>query len=78
MYIALYCRLFLLSTTFVPTVELPLLPRKHRAWIALYALEDCEQNRATILRVNDVTEADLVEFEESWLRLRCRSLSPSR
>ncbi|TGE24279.1 hypothetical protein E5K00_03430 [Hymenobacter aquaticus] len=60
------------------TLELPLLPRKHRAWIALYALEGCEQDRAEILRTNDVTEADLVEFEESWLRLRCRNVAPSR
>ncbi|MCB2410562.1 hypothetical protein [Hymenobacter lucidus] len=67
-----------MPTTLVSALELPLLPRKHRAWIALYALEDCEQNRAAILRVNDVTEADLAEFEESWLRLRCRSLSPNR
>jgi hypothetical protein len=62
----------------VPTVDLPVLPRKHRAWIALYALEDSEHNRAEIMRINDVTEADLAEFEEGWLRLRCRSLSPSR
>ncbi|MCB2377104.1 hypothetical protein LGH70_05895 [Hymenobacter sp. BT635] len=59
-------------------MTLPVLPRKHRAWIALYALEGCEQDRAEILRINDVTEADLAEFEESWLRLRCRSLAPNR
>ncbi|TGE13936.1 hypothetical protein [Hymenobacter elongatus] len=54
------------------------LPRKHRAWIALYALEGCEQDRTEILRINNVTESDLTEFEEGWLRLRCRSLAPSR
>ncbi|TGE28496.1 hypothetical protein [Hymenobacter metallicola] len=62
----------------MPPLETTSLPRKHRAWIALYALEGCEQDRAEILRINNVTEADLAEFEESWLRLRCRNLSPTR
>ncbi|MBW3130038.1 MULTISPECIES: hypothetical protein [Hymenobacter] len=49
------------------------LPRQYRAWIALYALDANERPRADILRINEVTEADLAEFEASWLQLRCRS-----
>ena len=48
------------------------LSRQYRAWIALYALDANERPRAEILRINDVTEADLAEFEASWLQLRCR------
>lgn len=59
-------------------VQQPPLSRKHRAWIALYALEDGAQNRPAVLRTNDVTEADLAEFEESWLRLRNRGLAATR
>ncbi|WP_100336183.1 hypothetical protein [Hymenobacter chitinivorans] len=63
----------------VSPIESPALSRKHRAWIALYALEGCdEQDRTEILRVNNVTEADLTEFEEGWLRLRCGNLSSNR
>ncbi|WP_400190835.1 hypothetical protein [Hymenobacter sp. B81] len=51
------------------------LSRQHRAWVALYALDAGARPRAQVLRENDVTEADLVEFEESWLALRCRTLS---
>ncbi|KAA9325860.1 hypothetical protein F0P96_19025 [Hymenobacter busanensis] len=52
------------------------LPRQHRAWIALYALEAGAKPRSRVLSENDVTEADLLEFEESWLALRCRMLTP--
>ncbi|MBC6611486.1 hypothetical protein H8B15_11155 [Hymenobacter sp. BT507] len=48
------------------------LSRQYRAWIALYALDANERPRADILRINEVTEADLDEFEASWLQLRCR------
>ncbi|UOR06825.1 hypothetical protein MUN82_06905 [Hymenobacter aerilatus] len=46
--------------------------RQYRTWIALYALDANERPRAEILRINEVTEADLAEFEASWLQLRCR------
>ena len=46
------------------------LSRQHRAWIALYALYSGQWSLADALRLNDVTEADLVEFEASWARLR--------
>lgn len=48
------------------------LSRQYRTWIALYALDANERPRADILRINEVTEADLAEFEASWLQLRCR------
>ncbi|WP_143164193.1 hypothetical protein [Hymenobacter daecheongensis] len=48
------------------------LPRKHRALVALYMLEDPRQSREEILRLNNVSEIDLAEYEEEWLRLRCR------
>ncbi|MBD2716640.1 hypothetical protein KBK19_16470 [Microvirga sp. STR05] len=48
------------------------LSRQHRAWIALYSLDSYHRKREEVLRVNDITEEDLQEFEESWLKLRCR------
>lgn len=56
----------------------PCLSRQHRTWIALYSLESRQQEqreRTKILQLNQVTEADLVEFEESWLKLRCQPLN---
>jgi len=53
------------------------LSRQHRAWIALYALYSGEWNLADALRLNEVTEADLAEFEASWLRLRFRHMTTS-
>ncbi|GAA4386047.1 hypothetical protein [Hymenobacter koreensis] len=53
------------------------LPRQHRAWIALYALEAGAAPRIQVLRDNDVSETDLLEFEESWLALRCRTVTPA-
>ncbi|MBC6989845.1 hypothetical protein [Hymenobacter sp. BT491] len=50
-----------------------ILSRKHRAWIALYALDGTFQARDEVLHLNNVTEADLLEFEESWLRMRFRN-----
>jgi hypothetical protein len=44
--------------------------------VALYALADGQSPRAEVLRVNEVTEADLVEFEESWRQLRRRNFPP--
>ena len=49
------------------------LNRQHRAWIALYSLDSGQQDRATVLAQNNVTEADLTEFFESWFQLRCRA-----
>lgn len=49
------------------------LNRQHRAWIALYSLDSSLQDRATVLEQNNVTEADLSEFFESWFQFRCRS-----
>ena len=48
------------------------LSRQHRAWIALYSLDSYHRKREEVLRINDITEDDLQEFEESWLKLRCR------
>ena len=45
------------------------LSRKHRAWVALYSLENPAFDRRQILRQNDVTEADLVDHLESWMQL---------
>ena len=49
------------------------LTRRHRAWVALYALAAGQGPRAEILRINEVTEDDLVEFEASWRQLRRRA-----
>lgn len=51
------------------------LSRQHRAWIALYALYSGQWTLADALRLNEVTESDLVEFEASWMRLRSRHTS---
>lgn len=48
------------------------LSRRHRAWIALYSLDTLHCDREAILRQNNVTEADLQEFFESWFQLRNR------
>jgi transposase-like protein len=48
------------------------LPLRHRVLIALYALELGRQSRAEILAINDVSEADLQEFQADWLRMRRR------
>lgn len=48
---------------------LPEISRKHRAWVALYSLENPALDRRQILRENDVTEADLVRYLESWMQL---------
>ncbi|OUJ74903.1 hypothetical protein [Hymenobacter crusticola] len=53
------------------------LSRQHRAWIALYSLYSGEWNLADALRLNEVTEADLAEFEASWMRLRFRHMTTS-
>ena len=50
--------------------RLPGLSRKHRAWVALYSLENPAFDRRQILRENDVTEADLVRHMESWMQLQ--------
>lgn len=50
-----------------------LLTRQQRAWVALYSLSTGCTNRAEILEQNAVTEADLTEFIDSWLRLRSRT-----
>ncbi|GAA4008954.1 hypothetical protein GCM10022408_21360 [Hymenobacter fastidiosus] len=49
------------------------LSRKHRALVALYTLDASQQPREEILRLNNVSEADVAEHEEEWLRLRCRN-----
>ena len=51
------------------------LSRKHRALVALYTLDAGHLSREEILRLNNVSEADLAEHEEEWLRLRCRNPS---
>jgi hypothetical protein len=48
------------------------LPLRHRAWIALYSIANSPVNRAEILRINNVTETDLAEYEDSWRRMRRR------
>lgn len=45
------------------------LTRRQRAWIALYSLTEPTPDRLEILRLNEVTEADLREHELSWRRL---------
>lgn len=49
------------------------LSRRQRVWIALYSLDGSHRNRAEILRENSISEADMLEFEESWLQMRCRA-----
>lgn len=56
----------------VSTIPAPTLSREQRAWIALYSLDAGHRDRGEVLRQNKVTEADLLEFEESWLQMRCR------
>lgn len=48
------------------------LTRRQRAWVALYSLDASHRDRAEVLAQNDITEADLLEFEESWLQMRCQ------
>lgn len=48
------------------------LSRRHRTWIALYTLDAMHCDRDAVLRENNVTEADLTEFFESWFQLRNR------
>lgn len=57
-----------------PTISIspPTLSRRQRVWIALYSLDAGHSNRAEVLQQNNVTESDLLEFEESWLQMRCR------
>ncbi|WP_139921803.1 hypothetical protein [Hymenobacter sp. DG01] len=54
------------------STTIPALSRRQRAWIALYSLDAGHRDRAAVLRQNNITEADLAEFEESWLQMRCR------
>ncbi|RPD45886.1 hypothetical protein DNI29_17205 [Hymenobacter sediminis] len=54
------------------TASAPALSRRQRAWIALYSLDAGHRDRTEVLQQNNVTEADLLEFEESWLQMRCR------
>ncbi|WP_188558441.1 hypothetical protein [Hymenobacter glacieicola] len=49
------------------------LTRQQRAWVALYSLDAGRPDRAAVLQQNSVTEADLAEFVDSWLRLRRRA-----
>ncbi|GAB2467723.1 hypothetical protein GCM10011375_31110 [Hymenobacter qilianensis] len=59
---------------YVTESEQSVLTRQHRAWVALYALHAGQGPRANVLRTNEVTEADLLEFEDSWRKLRRRNL----
>lgn len=43
---------------------------QHRAWIALYSLQNGATDRNLVLLQNRVTEADLREHQASWYRLR--------
>jgi hypothetical protein len=52
------------------------LNRQQRAWIALYSLAEAGQDRVEVLRLNEVTEEDLSEFELSWQQLRDRPPYP--
>lgn len=60
--------------TQIPVFTAPsLLTREQRAWVALYSLSTGRADRSEILQQNAVTEADLAEFIDSWLRLRSRT-----
>ncbi|MCA8830391.1 hypothetical protein [Hymenobacter pini] len=48
------------------------LPRQHRAWIALYSLQLVPGQRNQVLAQNNVTEADLQEYQESWFKMQVR------
>lgn len=54
------------------TLSSPALSRRHRAWIALYALDGTHYDRGEILRQNNVAESDIQEFFDSWFQLRAR------
>ncbi|MBO0358687.1 hypothetical protein J0X19_12080 [Hymenobacter sp. BT186] len=60
----------------IATMPASPLSRRDRAWIALYSLDNRHYNRnynqQYVLWANNVTEQDLAEFEDSWLKLRCR------
>jgi hypothetical protein len=64
------------TTTIIATGPLS---RRDRTWIALYSLDSRHYNhrysRAQVLAVNNITEKDLVEFEDSWLKMRCQMLA---
>jgi len=64
----------LLLTTALVAPAPSLLSRRHRAWVALYTLDLGQWVRDDVLRLNNVTEEDLAEFEASWLHLRCRNV----
>jgi hypothetical protein len=51
-------------------VSISLLPTLHRALITLSALQLGQGPRATVLKNNQVTEADLCEYYAHWQRLR--------
>ncbi|RFP66672.1 hypothetical protein D0N36_02945 [Hymenobacter lapidiphilus] len=57
---------------------LPGLSCKHRAWVALYSLENPAFDRRQILCENDVTEADLVRHMESWMQLQLQHRQKQR
>ncbi|UPL50999.1 hypothetical protein [Hymenobacter sublimis] len=61
----------LLYPAAIPTCATTL-TRRQRAWIALYSLDAGHRDRAEVLAQNDITEADLLEYEESWLQMRCQ------
>jgi hypothetical protein len=67
-----------MTTRTTPRKEPKPLSRQHRTCIALYALDSHFQARAEVLAANDVTEEDLLEFEEGWLNLRCRLIALMR
>ncbi|RSK33128.1 hypothetical protein [Hymenobacter metallilatus] len=48
------------------------LSRQHRAWIALYSLQMATSHRNQVLAQNNVTESDLVEYQESWVKMQVR------
>jgi hypothetical protein len=58
---------------YVTDSEQRVLTRQHRAWVALYALHAGQGPRVDVLHTNDVTESDLLEFEDSWRKLRRRN-----
>jgi hypothetical protein len=49
------------------------LSRQHRAWIALYSLQNADVDRNQVLIQNNVTEKDLLDYWESWQQMRLSS-----
>lgn len=66
------------STHSIPLSSKPGLSCQHRAWVALYSLQNSSTDRNMVLLQNNVTETDLLDHLASWHRLRHDRQLPKR